>query len=299
MFRIDKSSVSYKKDVQPFVLAHAAMMRPAPMAVPVETPVFSEIPEDTLPEGVLEQAVDAVEEQPVQPEEPAVILPDPAELVEQARREAEGIILAAQEVAAAAQEAVSAAQEKASALIANATLEAEEMKQKAQEEGASRGHSEGFARGKAEGVAAYNAAVLDAQKLLNSAVSRVEAERENLLADVEKQCVDLAMDIAWKVIGTSFALDENAFPTLVRRALEEIQHEGRVTVRVSPLEYEIFFSEDAGWLSDETRVVNVVADETLGEGGLKLESEIEELNAGVRAQMGAIRKAIAQLGGSQ
>lgn len=273
MFRIDKSSVSYKKDEHPFVLAHAAMMRPAPVK---------------LPQLEEQKAAPAQPEAPPQPErEPEVIveLPDPAELVENARKEAEAIVAAAKTAAAK--------------ISAQATLAADEMKNDALREGTERGYAEGFAKGRGEGAAAYSAAMQDAQKVLDSVVARVEEERTALYSAAEQQCVSLAVDVAQKVIGTALELDENAFPALVRRALEEIQSEGRVTVRVSPLQYEIFFAENPKWLSDESRTVTVVPDEGLPDDGLRLESEIEAINAGVREQMNAIRAAIAQLGGGQ
>jgi len=273
LFRIDKSSVSYKKDVQPFVLAHAAMMRPAPLSVASSSGHLT--------------GLSGAEAFPVAQgqEEAATAEITPEELMENARMEADAII--------------AAAEEKAAALVARATLDTEEARKKALEEANEIGHSQGYAKGRGEGISAYNAAILDAQKLLGSAAARLEAERAALLGEAERQCVALSVDVAQKVVGMSLAMDENAFPTLIRRALDEIQHDGRILVRVSPLEYAIFFSEGSGWLSDETRVVTAVPDELLQEGDLKLESDIESLNAGVRAQMESIRKALAQLGGGR
>lgn len=284
MFRIDKSSVSYKKDERPFVLAHAAMMRPAP----AKPPQFPELADKE--EAAREAQAPAAEarggEKPQSPADtPEVVidLPDPAELLAKARKEADAI--------------VAEAKAKAEASIAQAKLAADEMRQKAEQEGADLGYTEGFAKGRGEGAVAYYAASRDAQKLAADAVAHIEQERSTILAQVEKQCVELSVDVAEKVVGTALKLDENAFPALIRRALDEIMHEGRVTVRVSPLEYDIFFSQDAGWLSDESRAVHVIPEEGLREGDLKLESDIESINAGVREQMNAIRKAVAQLGG--
>ncbi len=262
MFRIDKSSVSYKNGEQPYVLAHAALKRHVPAPLPVKEEASA---------------------QAAAPPEPQPVLPDPAELAAAAQREADALIVKAKEQAAM--------------ICAQAALEADEAKRAAFADGMDHGYREGHAAGRGEGIVEYRTAIGDAQALLRQAMGRVEAERREMLSGVERQCVELSMEIARKVLGAAMATDENAFPSLVRRALEDIQHTGKVTLRVSPLEYDLFFSQGAGWVSDETLSVSVIEDDELAEGDLKLESDVETINAGVRSQMDAIREALLKLGG--
>jgi flagellar assembly protein FliH len=262
LFRIDKATISYKRDEQPFVLAHTAVARNAPAS---------------LSEGA--EAADNASGEPIVEAAKA----EAAALLAQAEREADAIR--------------NKAREEAATLTAQAKLEYEEQKRNGYQQGFEQGVSEGSAQGKSEGVAAYQAAIANGDALLKQALERVEQERASMLVQAEKECVDLSVQIARRVLGMAVQMEETAFPALVHNALEEIQHTGRVTVRVSPMEYEIFFAHNPSVLSNETRVVTVVSDPDLDTGDLLMQSDIEAINAGVRAQMQQIESAVGQLGG--
>lgn len=277
MFRIDKSSVSYKKSDQPFVLAHAAVTRP------LNLPSLDEQPPAPQPEDAAQQET-AVETdtvpQPQDPPKPEIQLPDPVKLVEDAKIQAEAIRIQAQ---VQTQNAIDEAKKQAEQMLAQAKEE---------------GYQQGFAQGEAAGKASFDASIQAARQSIEQLVAGMDAQRNTLFEPLERQCLELSISIAEKILGTMLAVDETAFVSMVKNGLNKIMHEGSVMVRVSTEDYQMFFPDAGRSLSSETLSVHVVEDESLSSGDIRMESAIESVDASAKRQMDTVAAALREAGGA-
>lgn len=341
MFRIDKSSVSYKRTAQPYVLTVPALPIKEKEILPEvaveavivpEAPVVPEAPPVPDQEEMLRQAVSDFEdivnahkkeadekiekmnaeleqaraelektrEDIEKAKEDAVSMrktaqADANDLLEQTRRQTEEWLLEAQgEKSKIKQEAdllLAQARDREIQMLEEAREKADQVRENAQKTG----YEAGYEGGKEEGQATYDELLRQGQKMLISTLDRIEQSRLGLADGLEEACLSLSIDIAAKIISTVRNFDENAFRTLVLSAIEKIKHEGKVTVRVSPEEYQMFFNDGGGSLSQDALKVQVLEDSSLKSGDLFLESPFETVNAGIDSQMEVLSRALGQM----
>jgi flagellar assembly protein FliH len=139
-------------------------------------------------------------------------LPDPAEILDAARKEAQAIL--------------DEAREEAEALIGRARDEAGKIANEAREAGRNRGYSDGHAEGLAE-----------AQKLVEEAGAALEAAREaysRMLADSEPRLLALVIEISRKVLGDAFEADPKVVLDLIRQGLTALRDEREFSLKVPP-----------------------------------------------------------------
>jgi|LSQX01.2.fsa_nt_gb flagellar assembly protein FliH len=139
-------------------------------------------------------------------------LPDPAEILDAARKEAQAIL--------------DEAREEAEALISRARDEAGKIANEAREAGRNRGYSDGHAEGLAE-----------AQKLVEEAGAALEAAREaysRMLADSEPRLLALVIEISRKVLGDAFEADPKVVLDLIRQGLTALRDEREFSLKVPP-----------------------------------------------------------------
>lgn len=155
---------------------------------------------------------------------------------------------------------------------------------------------EGYRLGKEEGT--KEARRLHAQELnaLAALIEHIGALRGQIIDELERDVVALSLDIASKIVRRELSRSDEAYMNIVRGALRNLKSDGKVSVRVSPQEYERFFKDGSGrlGLNTETITVTAVADDTLRVGDLIIDSETGSINAGVETQLRAAEAALSQ-----
>jgi len=139
-------------------------------------------------------------------------LPDPAEVLEKARQEAQAIL--------------EEAREEAEALVSRAREEAGEIAAKAREAG----RNEGYYEGRDEGLA-------EAQKIVNEAKAALQAARDaysQMLVDSEPRLLALVIEISRKVLGDAFGADPKVIIGLIRQGLAALKDEREFSLKVPP-----------------------------------------------------------------
>lgn len=110
--------------------------------------------------------------------------------------------------------------------------DAELIRRTAYEEGFRKGESDGFAQGERK------AAVL--VERVGHIIDELTMLRTRTLADLEPQVVQLAIQMARRVIMRELQTDENTILDLTREALKRLDHSGLITITVSPNLYDLF-----------------------------------------------------------
>jgi flagellar biosynthesis/type III secretory pathway protein FliH len=166
--------------------------------------------------------------------------------------------------------------------LAAAALEARDVVERAQREAdAIRARAE--AEGREEGLASASELVV-----------RGALARERLLADAEAQLVELAFEVARRVLERAVVRDREAVVELAVSALEAVRQRKHVTLRVHP--------EDASALREaeprlrdllaRERCIALVDDLSVGRGGVIVETEAGSIDARLATQLEALRRAL-------
>ena len=216
--------------------------------------------------------------------------PDAAALAAQAAFLAKETV---DEAKAKAERIVSDARSEVAALLLSARDQAEEDRRRAWQEG--------FADGSVEGRRSFDEQLTEKQRLNDESLQRVlnelYDERTRTFGGLEEKVVSLALDIAKKVINPEEEL-AGVFESLIKNALKQANPDNRVLIRVSPTEYERFFS--SGHASFEldngtTVTASILRDVSLGKGDCIIDTEETTINAGVDSQLNYIRLAFDQV----
>src|SRR5512133_3909694 len=180
-----------------------------------------------------------------------------------------------------ADELLAAARERAGAILSEAAAEAERMRveageqlRRARHEAVEAGHAEGMARAAA-------------------ALARVAELRDANAAELDAVAVELALDIAQRLVGRELSTTPGAVIGVAERALRVAAGRGDVVLRVAPPDLPAV-REASGALarSIERGALTLVEDSTLAVGEVIVESVGGRVDARVAAQLDAFRRAL-------
>ncbi|WP_238546101.1 FliH/SctL family protein [Tumebacillus flagellatus] len=219
------------------------------------------------PEAMLDPEIDQIKRSALQEAE---------NIRAEARREAESIRLAAEQQAAGLLEAERARVE--------AVLHAEVETAKRN------GFNEGYGEAQETVSREYAGAFAEVQHLYQLA----ETDRRQFLADSEPLIVDLACQIASKIMHRESEIDRSWVLDVVRAALEEINDSGKIEVRVHPDDFERV-RDNREFLRKEvpgqTELI-VIPDRGVTAGGCVLHTSFGNVDARIDTQLEEVRKAL-------
>jgi len=204
-----------------------------------------------------------------------------ATYLSQAQTQAQEILSEAREEAA---RIIEEARDEVAFLLVNSRDQAEdERRQKIQE---------GFAEGAAEGKRSFDeqlaAKLREDDEMLKQVICEVYSERERTFDSLEDDVVSLALEIVRKVIHPADEAIGGVFEPLVRNALKQMAPVNKVIIRVSPAEYERFFSAGSAVFeleSGTTVTASFLRDASLSENDCIIDAEDETVNAGLESQL--------------
>lgn len=173
------------------------------------------------------------------------------------------------------------ASERAEALLADARAEAAALLRDAASEAALR-REEAAREGQAEGLAQAAAVLLAA-----------EARRDMRLAAAEADAVELALEVARRLLGRALAEDAAAVRAAAEGALRAVRGRRRATLRLHPRAAEALEGE-AGPLGAVAGLpaVELVADPALDPGDAVVETEAGAVDGRLEVRLAAVRRAL-------
>jgi flagellar biosynthesis/type III secretory pathway protein FliH len=173
------------------------------------------------------------------------------------------------------------AQAKAAALIDAARQEAEVLLEQARSGGAAQGREEAK------------------QEIMPSVVAFANAGQtlivfeQQMIARYAPEMVRLALAIAEKIVHKIVAADPEIIASVLDRARREVVDARRIRVHLNPKDYELLAEARPDLLTmghDSGREIEIVADEDVGRGGSRLETEIGVVDATLPTQIAEIRR---------
>lgn len=204
-------------------------------------------------------------------------------LLKQAQRQAEAQLQAA---ASQAEAKLEEAGQMAAARLAEAESQANAILEEAKRQGLQ------------EGLTLSRRQTEEASQELSRLLAEMVKERETFFCGFEEEMVDLAFDIAEKIVVVALSKDDAAYKSMIENALKHMRREGKISLHVSEQQYNDFFHAESATfvLGDDTIRLSVVNDPHLKNGDLILESAEEIVNAGAASQFKQIELAFSRLG---
>jgi flagellar biosynthesis/type III secretory pathway protein FliH len=172
-----------------------------------------------------------------------------------------------------------------------------------------KGFNDGLDKGTVEGERrGFECASKNLEPLLDSfriALLQLKNLRAGTLGQIEKEVVELAIAIARKVVCREIEMDREIVLYVAREALSRIDEPGKITIKMSPQDFE-FINAASYKLSDEIGNIDNVsleAADNIQSGGCIIETSMGEIDARIENQIHAVeesfRKAIEQSAGEE
>lgn len=210
--------------------------------------------------------------------------------------------LSLSDFAAEARQVVLDARKEAARIVAEARGKAETDRRLSEQ----RGYEEGFARGQNDGYAdgERTAAKAAGEKfrvefdalleVAGKVTEELSAARADLLHQARGRMLDLALEVARKIVGHAAVMQIAAARENLAKVLKKANPRGELTVKVNPDQLEPLKAHCAE-LIDLLGVlgeVRVVGDEAIGAGGVKLLAREGEIDATIRTQLANVIEAL-------
>ena len=175
----------------------------------------------------------------------------------------------------------------AARLIAQASVEAESIRERARAEGYEQGRVAGIQQGSAE-IAAAAAA-------LGDAAGGVEALRAEVAEAAEMDAIELALMLAGKILAGAFQARPELVVEVVQGALRRLSDRRRVTVLVNPVDLDVV-REAIGEITAQgsgVELCDLQSDERVAAGSAIVRTAEGEVDASVHTQLERAREVIA------
>lgn len=193
-----------------------------------------------------------------------------------------------------AEEIVSRARAEADGIIRQANLESEQIKKDAYREAFDRGLREGREQGYREGMAKAEEEAAAIRAQARDVLDQAEKIRRSTLEAMESEIVDLAREIAEKLLALQLTLEPEAVLGVVKEALRLVAGRLSVVLYVSPFELELVKSKKSEMLSllPAKAELQVIADPSIQPGGCRVETERGSVDATLERRKGELLKVL-------
>jgi flagellar assembly protein FliH len=229
-------------------------------------------------------------------------------MIRSAQVEADGIIKNAEDAAFQevkrrtdeAQTLKQTARDEAEKLIADAAQKAKEARDAAQagaisqqKEAEERGFLEGHETGFNEGKAEVERLIERTQVVLE----RAQDKRAEILAEAERQLIDLALLISRKVVKILSENQKEVLIANVSEALKKVKAKGEVIIRVNTADMKLTTEHTKEFIQllEGTNTIQVQEDTSVDVGGCIIETEFGEIDARISSQMAELEAKILEI----
>jgi flagellar assembly protein FliH len=171
----------------------------------------------------------------------------------------------------------------------------EAIQKEAYEKGFAQGEAAGRVEGQAEGRRRANEIVVQMERIL----SEISALWPTLIANYERQLLDLVFRVAERVVFSQIETDHEVVKRVILNAFSIIPEPVAVVVEVNPKDYEYIetikedFFHHVGSLKD----ISVSASPSVGRGGCCIRTRSGEVDAGLGNRLEAVKRLLLETNG--
>lgn len=154
--------------------------------------------------------------------------------------------------------------------------------------------AEGIREGESRAKCEYDKALKQERAAVQNALESFQQERLRYFQEIEAQVLKLSLTIARKVLHREAQVDPLLLSGLVRVALQNLESETRVKLRVSSGQADIWRSELSGKL-DSSSVPEIEEDDALMPGHCVIDTELGNSEFGIDTHIEEIEKGLFDL----
>lgn len=154
------------------------------------------------------------------------------------------------------------------------------------------GYQEGFREGQVAAQVLYEQQFAQLQKSFHEIVTELSRKPEELLGGMEEELLDLALDVAGKIIGLELSRKNKVYHVFLRKALDRLKKQEKATVYLNEREYQLFVASQPEMFSDESGSIQFIGDDKLAPGSCLIETARGRFDASADVQLDRIGKAM-------
>ncbi|MDA8233846.1 MAG: FliH/SctL family protein [Clostridia bacterium] len=185
---------------------------------------------------------------------------------------------------------LSEAKARAQEELAQAEEQRQAIEEAAYREGFQKGYQEGHQQGSAEAHAEVEGLKLEARRLVEEA----QVEKERIIQSSEKEILELALEVARKVIHDEVKATPEVIGRVVKEALGQAADREEITIKVNSddLDYVLFIQDSLVAGLSGIKKLKVVADPHVTRGGCVIETVCGNVDARIERQLAEIEEAL-------
>jgi flagellar biosynthesis/type III secretory pathway protein FliH len=147
-----------------------------------------------------------------------------------------------------------------------------------------------YAQGEKAGLEAGTKRADAMLRRLSDTLNELEELRRSMIRQTEHQIVQLAIEMARRILRREVQTDNDLLCAMARVALDRLGDSAPATIRLNPEDYHTIVARQGGsWAGNH---VSVVADPAVGRGGCMVESSFGFVDASVEAQFRVLEQAL-------
>lgn len=147
-----------------------------------------------------------------------------------------------------------------------------------------------YAQGERAGVEAGTKRADAMLRRLSDTLRELDELRRAMIRQTEHQIVQLAVEMARRILRREVQVDNDLLCAMARVALDRLGDAAPATIRLNPEDYHSIVARQGGaWAGNH---VSVVADPAVGRGGCMVESSFGFVDASVEAQFRVLEDAL-------
>lgn len=170
------------------------------------------------------------------------------------------------------------------AMLADAKVRAKEI----EDEAKISGYEEGLKKGREDAVREVSSIVESMKKSIES----LNDIREEFFGKAEKEMVDLVTLVSSEIVLREIKEDENIISDLLRKAVEEIHIQQKITVHINPADLDNVRHIEEKLIEEVEAIkgVEFVSDKKVTQGGCVIETNVGTLDATVENRLMALHR---------
>ena len=147
-----------------------------------------------------------------------------------------------------------------------------------------------YAQGERAGLEAGTTRADAMLRRLSDTLRELDELRRSMIRQTEHQIVQLAVEMARRILRREVQADNDLLVAMARVALDRLGDSAPATIRLNPEDYHTIVARHGGtWAGSH---VTVVADPAVGRGGWMVESSFGFIDASVDAQFRVLEEAL-------
>lgn len=131
---------------------------------------------------------------------------------------------------------------------------------------------------------------------LFSLMEQLGSLREMIQIQSEQELVQLAVLIAKHIVFEELSINDSVLQNIVKQALRESEHHGKLTLFLHPTDYEflIFFQADFERIIQNNQTLHLIPDPTITPGSFVIETDHSSVDFQMEQRFASIEKALSR-----